>query len=106
MKEGLEKDWRFDNIKTRKDDKWQKIKFKAKDELYFHQTKRSTEYTGQEFDSQEAEIRKGAWDHEHCLGCYKKISEDLAQGITEAYKNEHGEWICEGCYNDFFLGDK
>ncbi len=41
------------------------------------------------------------WDHDHCVFCWDKFSEneeDLQQGYCTLDKKY---WVCEECYNDF-----
>lgn len=41
------------------------------------------------------------WDHDHCVFCWDKFSEqqeDLHEGYCVAGKNR---WICKQCFDDF-----
>ncbi len=100
MKNGMEQDWRYDQLRSARDPNWRKERFQPQDALVYR-TGMSCRYHGQPFSSQAAEIRKGGWDHEHCLGCQAKIGAG-AEGCSEAYVNRHEEWICPQCYQDFF----
>lgn len=93
--------WQIKSIRSAKDQNWRKTVFVAKDELFFQQRKVSVPYYGQNYDPKEALIRKRGWDHDHCLSCGLKISEDSKLGIQEAYENDHHDWLCPTCFLEF-----
>jgi hypothetical protein len=102
MKEISEKDWRYGEIKKIEDKNWQKADFKATDAVFNFKKKILTKYAGQKIDSSSEKVLKNHWDHEHCIACWQKISEDPLVGVKNAYVNKSDQWICEQCFKDFF----
>jgi hypothetical protein len=46
-----------------------------------------------------ATLEPGAWDHEHCGLCFKKITEkggDFQEGYTDGR-----DWVCPECYGKY-----
>lgn len=41
------------------------------------------------------------WDHDHCVFCWAKISEDEPGALRTGYTDEDDYWwICEECFQD------
>ena len=51
------------------------------------------------------EIRRGGWDHDHCLICDAAIGRTVSHGYREASfaggRNSVGIWLCEECYQKY-----
>jgi hypothetical protein len=47
-----------------------------------------------------ATLVPGGWDHDHCRFCWEKIG---VGGVPEGFRDSHGTWLCEGCFNEYVL---
>lgn len=41
------------------------------------------------------------WDHEHCVFCFDKFSENCEDLHIGYCTSDENIWICEKCFNDF-----
>ena len=77
---------------------WVKKIFKPSDAVYNFKDKTMVKYKNQMIDKDSEKILTNAWEHEHCLGCWQKISEDPSVGDHEGYVNNTNQWLCKDCY--------
>lgn len=60
-------------------------------------------YRGEAFDTQEFDLVKGGWKHDHCVVCWKMLYDPEHSDESFGYTNgEH--WLCQQCYEAFLAG--
>ncbi len=74
---------------------WRRTRFSPSDSYVHRRTPEG------ESGQQEPEIRKGGWDHEHCMLCMKEIS--LYPGCEpEGFADSNDDrWLCFECYEKY-----
>ncbi|MBE7177324.1 MAG: hypothetical protein INR69_13015 [Mucilaginibacter polytrichastri] len=62
-------------------------------------------YTGQHFDPKYFTLDEKGWNHDHCVVCFRSISNDANQQTeTEGYYNGY-DWVCKTCFEEFIQTD-
>jgi hypothetical protein len=55
-------------------------------------------YVGQKFDPKNFDLVQEGWSHDHCLICFKNISDVKDDQTDDSGYFHNGEWICEACF--------
>jgi hypothetical protein len=58
-------------------------------------------FAGQRFQFSTYVHPSPEWDHEHCVGCWEKISDVTEAAQRTGYVNDNDEWICANCFAMF-----
>ncbi len=76
-------------------DDWEFIKWFARPALVEKNRGNVTLYIGQSYDSN---LVSDGWSYDHCLSCFKRLSDYKDEETDEYGYFYQGEWICESCF--------
>jgi hypothetical protein len=79
---------------------WEKRRWTPRDALVQRTNGTLYLYSGQAYDPEQFELRKGGWSEDHCAICWWKLfqSDSLEQGV--GYSNGQ-DWLCSECWERF-----
>ncbi len=78
---------------------WDFKKWFARPALVEKKSNNVSLYTGQRYDSKYFELIKDGWNHDHCLICFKTLSDIKDEETDDSGYFYYGDWICETCFN-------
>lgn len=79
-------------------DDWDIIKWFARPALVEKNRGSVSLYSGQSYDLNYFDLVLDGWNHDHCLSCFKRLSDYKDEETDEYGYFYQGEWICESCF--------
>jgi hypothetical protein len=81
-----------------RDRKWRRTRFEPTDAVRTSEPGGAVLMRSSGAGTDEGELVKSGWDHEHCALCWEKIG---PAGQTEGYRSPPHTWLCERCYVEY-----